>query len=244
MFESLPFMPKPMGPPWLPASVAEARKWAYWSVLIAFLILIVEVIVVILHRNDIFHNRTGRHHNSYSIFDQDDRVRPSRSREVQRCEHLHAHLGNPGIIFLIWNIDAHRVPEVAGRVLASVPTIPGPAWAGRSGATTTVAVPGPTSTASSGTGRSTGATSPACPEQGGNGEVHQVRCAIPRLHAPLPELQSAAIERPSVQFKPFIPFHILPFHSIWTLRSHGTVSCFLSYGRMNSPLGRRPKHGS
>jgi hypothetical protein len=47
MFESLPFMPKPMGPPWLPASVAEARKWAYWSVLIAFLILIVEVIVVI-----------------------------------------------------------------------------------------------------------------------------------------------------------------------------------------------------
>lgn len=48
MFESLPFMPKPMGPPWLPASVAEARKWAYWSVLIALIFLIIEVVVVIL----------------------------------------------------------------------------------------------------------------------------------------------------------------------------------------------------
>lgn len=47
MFESLPFMPKPMGPPWLPASVAEARKWAYWSVLLAFIFLIIEIVAVI-----------------------------------------------------------------------------------------------------------------------------------------------------------------------------------------------------
>jgi hypothetical protein len=48
MFESLPFMPKPMGPPWLPASVAEARKWAYWSVLLALIFLILEVVVLIV----------------------------------------------------------------------------------------------------------------------------------------------------------------------------------------------------
>jgi hypothetical protein len=32
---SLPYMANPVGPPWLPASVAEARKLAYWAQIIA-----------------------------------------------------------------------------------------------------------------------------------------------------------------------------------------------------------------
>jgi uncharacterized protein with PQ loop repeat len=48
MFDSLPFMPKEMGPPWLPASVAEARKWAYWGVLVAIIILLIELVASIV----------------------------------------------------------------------------------------------------------------------------------------------------------------------------------------------------
>ena len=32
---SIPYMANPVGPPWLPASVAEARKLAYWAQIIA-----------------------------------------------------------------------------------------------------------------------------------------------------------------------------------------------------------------
>ncbi|OPY31429.1 MAG: hypothetical protein A4E32_01885 [Methanomassiliicoccales archaeon PtaU1.Bin124] len=48
MFDSLPFMPKAQGPPWLPAAVAEARQWAYWGVLIAFIFVLIGIIVTIV----------------------------------------------------------------------------------------------------------------------------------------------------------------------------------------------------
>ena len=41
-------MPKAQGPPWLPASVAEARKWAYWGVLVAFIFVLIGIIATIV----------------------------------------------------------------------------------------------------------------------------------------------------------------------------------------------------
>lgn len=48
MFDDIPFLPKSQGPPWLPASVAEARKWAYWGVLLAFIFMMISVILAIV----------------------------------------------------------------------------------------------------------------------------------------------------------------------------------------------------
>jgi hypothetical protein len=46
--DEIPFMPKEAGSPWLPASVAEARKFAYYGVVAALIILVVEVVFLVL----------------------------------------------------------------------------------------------------------------------------------------------------------------------------------------------------
>lgn len=43
----LPFLPESQGPPWLPASAAEARKWAYWAVLVVFIFMIIGIVFAI-----------------------------------------------------------------------------------------------------------------------------------------------------------------------------------------------------
>ena len=43
----LPFLPESQGPPWLPASAADARKWAYWAVLVVFIFMVIGIIVAI-----------------------------------------------------------------------------------------------------------------------------------------------------------------------------------------------------
>ncbi|HSV42677.1 MAG TPA: hypothetical protein VLH13_04625, partial [Methanomassiliicoccales archaeon] len=44
----LPFLPNPVGPPWLPASVTEARKWAYYGVLFVFIIMVIMFVLAIV----------------------------------------------------------------------------------------------------------------------------------------------------------------------------------------------------
>jgi len=50
---SLPYMANPVGPPWLPASVAEARKLAYWAQVFAgvvgVLLLIVGIVTLLAY---------------------------------------------------------------------------------------------------------------------------------------------------------------------------------------------------
>jgi hypothetical protein len=46
---SIPYMANPVGPPWLPASVAEARKLAYWAQLIAGVIGVLLLVFGILN---------------------------------------------------------------------------------------------------------------------------------------------------------------------------------------------------
>ena len=46
---SLPYMANPVGPSWLPASVAESRKLAYWAQILAGVIGVVLLIVGILN---------------------------------------------------------------------------------------------------------------------------------------------------------------------------------------------------
>ncbi|QLH75322.1 MAG: hypothetical protein HPY73_07670 [Methanomassiliicoccales archaeon] len=46
-FDDIPFMPKEAGAPWLPASVADARKFAYYGVVAALIILVVEIVFLL-----------------------------------------------------------------------------------------------------------------------------------------------------------------------------------------------------
>ncbi len=46
---SLPYMVNPVGPPWLPASVAEARKLAYWAQLVAGILAVLLFIIGIVN---------------------------------------------------------------------------------------------------------------------------------------------------------------------------------------------------
>lgn len=46
---SIPYMANPVGPPWLPASVAEARKLAYWAQIIAAILAVLLLIVGIVN---------------------------------------------------------------------------------------------------------------------------------------------------------------------------------------------------
>ncbi len=46
---SIPYMANPVGPPWLPASVAEARKLAYWAQIISGLLGVLLIIVGIVN---------------------------------------------------------------------------------------------------------------------------------------------------------------------------------------------------
>jgi len=46
--DDLKFMPKEAGSPWLPASVAEARKFAYYGVVAALIILVVEIVMLVI----------------------------------------------------------------------------------------------------------------------------------------------------------------------------------------------------
>jgi hypothetical protein len=45
--DEIPFMPKEAGSPWLPASVAEARKFAYYGVVATLIILVIEVVLLV-----------------------------------------------------------------------------------------------------------------------------------------------------------------------------------------------------
>ncbi|MCE5296389.1 MAG: hypothetical protein LLG16_04710 [Euryarchaeota archaeon] len=45
--DDIPFMPKEAGSPWLPASVAEARKFAYYGVVAALIILVIEIVLLV-----------------------------------------------------------------------------------------------------------------------------------------------------------------------------------------------------
>ncbi len=46
---SIPYMANPVGPPWLPASVAEARKLAYWAQIIAGVLGVLLLLVGIVN---------------------------------------------------------------------------------------------------------------------------------------------------------------------------------------------------
>jgi hypothetical protein len=46
---SIPYMANPVGPPWLPASVAEARKLAYWAQIISGLLGVLLLVVGIIN---------------------------------------------------------------------------------------------------------------------------------------------------------------------------------------------------
>jgi hypothetical protein len=46
---SIPYMANPVGPPWLPASVAEARKLAYWAQIIGGILAVLLFIVGIVN---------------------------------------------------------------------------------------------------------------------------------------------------------------------------------------------------
>jgi hypothetical protein len=46
---SLPYMANPVGPPWLPASVAEARKLAYWAQIVAGIMGVLLLILGIMN---------------------------------------------------------------------------------------------------------------------------------------------------------------------------------------------------
>ena len=41
---AIPYMANPVGPPWLPASVAEARKLAYWAQIIQAILAVILLI--------------------------------------------------------------------------------------------------------------------------------------------------------------------------------------------------------
>jgi hypothetical protein len=49
---SIPYMANPVGPPWLPASVAEARKLSYWAQISAGLLTVLLLIIGIVRLID------------------------------------------------------------------------------------------------------------------------------------------------------------------------------------------------